>query len=81
MKQFHKERKNYIFPRICNRGNEFAISSGGIGDALQRSASALSNAKNSLSESIALTVAANNVVQDPDVVGKHICSLKSGSNR
>lgn len=39
-------------------GNEFAISSAGIGDALQRSASALANAKNSLSESIALTVAA-----------------------
>ena len=39
-------------------GNEFAISSGGIGEALQRSASALANAKNSLSESIALTVAA-----------------------
>lgn len=39
-------------------GNEFAISSAGIGDALQRSASALANAKNSLSESVALTVAA-----------------------
>ena len=50
-------------------GNEFAISSGGIGEALQRSASALANAKNSLSESVALTVAANNVVQDPSVVG------------
>ena len=55
-----------IFNKV---GNEFAISPAGIGDALQRSASALANAKNSLSESVALTVAANNVVQDPSVVG------------
>ena len=29
-------------------------------------------AGNTIDESIALTVAANNVIQDPDVVGKHL---------
>lgn len=51
-------------------GNNFAISSGGIGDALQRSASSLAAANNSLDQSIALITAANTVVQDPDAVGK-----------
>ena len=50
-------------------GNNFAISSGGIGDALQRSASSLAAANNSLDQSIALITAANTVVQDPDIVG------------
>lgn len=50
-------------------GNNFAISSKGIGDALVRSAAALSSAGNDLDESIALVTAANNVVQDPDKVG------------
>lgn len=50
-------------------GNNFAISSGGIGDALQRSASSLAAANNSLDQSIALIAAANTVVQDPDAVG------------
>ena len=49
--------------------NKFAISSGGIGDALQRSASSLSSAGNTLSESIGLITAANTVVQDPESVG------------
>ena len=52
-----------------NRLNNFAISSGGIGDALQRSASSLAAANNSLDQSIALITAANTVVQDPDAVG------------
>ena len=50
-------------------GNNFAISSGGIGDALQRSASSLAAANNTLDQSIALITAANTVVQDPDSVG------------
>ena len=53
-------------------GNNFAISSGGIGDALQRSASSLAAANNSLDQSIALIAAANTVVQDPDAVGKQM---------
>lgn len=50
-------------------GNNFAISSAGIGDALVRSAAALSAANNSLDESIALVTATNKVVQDPEKVG------------
>lgn len=58
--------------------NHFAISSGGIGDALQRSASALYAAGNTIDEAIGLVVAANDVVQNPEVVGE-ICA-QSRSN-
>ena len=50
-------------------GNNFAISSGGIGEALERSASSLAAANNSLHESAALVTAANTVVQSPEQVG------------
>ncbi len=50
-------------------GNNFAISSGGIGEALERSASSMAAANNSLDETIALITAANTVVQDPESVG------------
>lgn len=49
--------------------NNFAISSGGIGVALEKSASALSTANNTLDESIAMITASNSVVQNEDVVG------------
>lgn len=49
--------------------NNYAISSGGLGEALQRSAAAMSAANNTLDETIALTTAANTIVQDPDSVG------------
>ena len=58
-----------IVDKFNKIGNEFAISSGGVGDALQRSASAMAAANNTIDESIALIVAANNVVQDPAAVG------------
>lgn len=51
-------------------GNNFAISSGGIGEALERSASSMAAANNSLDETIALITAANTVVQDPASVGQ-----------
>jgi len=50
-------------------GNTESITSGGIGEALKRSASALAESNNTLSDSIALIVSANDVVQDPEVVG------------
>ena len=49
--------------------NNFAISSGGIGEALQRSASSLKTANATLDESIALITAGNTVVQNPESVG------------
>lgn len=59
-----------IVDRFNEVGNNFAISSKGVGDALLRSAAALHSANNTLDESIALAAAANTVVQDPDKVGK-----------
>jgi TP901 family phage tail tape measure protein len=51
-------------------GNNFSISSAGIGNALMRSASSLSSANNTLEESIGLITSANSVVQDPEKVGR-----------
>lgn len=48
-----------IFNKI---GNEFAISSVGIGEALSRSAAGLAETNNTLAESVALITAANTVV-------------------
>lgn len=58
-----------IVDKFNEVGNRFAISSGGIGEAMMRSASAMAEANNTIDESIALIVAANNAIQDPDVVG------------
>lgn len=58
-----------IIDKFNEVGNNYAIDSVGIGEALRRSAAALSAAGNTLDESIALVTAANNVVQDPDSVG------------
>jgi len=55
--------------------NNFAISSGGIGEAMQRSASALKAAGNTIEESVALITAANTVVQDPLKVGNALKTL------
>ena len=57
------------------KSNNFAISSSGIGEALQRSASALATAGNSIEESIGLIVAANDVVQNPESVGTAMKTL------
>lgn len=58
-----------IVDRFNEVGNNFAISSEGIGSALQRSASSLAAAGNSLNQSIALVTGMNAVVQDPEKVG------------
>lgn len=64
-----------IVDRFNAVGNQFSISSGGIGDALQRSASSLKAAGNSIDESIAMITAANVVVQDPDIIGTSLKTL------
>lgn len=51
-----------IVDRFNQIGNDFAITSKGIGDALMKSASALSVAGNTIDESVALITAANEVV-------------------
>lgn len=58
-----------IVDKFNDVGNNYAISSKGVGDALLRSAAAMHAANNSLDETIALATAANTVVQDPDKVG------------
>ena len=64
-----------IVDRFNEVGNRFSITSKGIGDALQRSASALNEGGNSLDESIGLITAANSVVQDPESVGTALKTL------
>ncbi len=77
MKAFGIEATNamLIVDKFNEVGNNFAISSKGIGDALVRSAAALASAGNSLDESIALVTAANTIVQNPDVVGTTMKTL------
>lgn len=58
-----------IVDKFNEVGNNFAISSSGLGEAMQRSAASLSLAGNTLDESIAMVTAANTIVQDPEVVG------------
>ena len=60
MKAFGIEAENAmgIVDRFNEVGNNFAISSTGIGEALQRSASALYEAGNTIDESVALITAA-----------------------
>ena len=50
--------------------NNFSISSGGIGEALKRSAAAFNAANTDLNQSIALITAGNEVVQNPEKVGR-----------
>lgn len=64
-----------IVDKFNETGNNFAISSKGVGDALLRSASALAAGNNTLDESIALITAANSSVQDADVVGTTMKTL------
>ena len=67
-----------VWQTESNSLNNFAISSGGIGEAMERSASSLMAANNTIDESIALITAANTVVQDPTAVGKGYADIKSG---
>lgn len=53
-------------------GNNFAISSQGLGEAMTRSAAALYAGGNTLEESLGLVTAANTVLQDPDSVGEYM---------
>lgn len=71
MKAFGIETKDVmsIVDAFNTTGNNFAISTQGVGEAMKRSASALAAAGNDMYESIALITAANSVVQDPASVG------------
>ena len=77
MKAFNVEADgaSRIIDAFNEVGNHFAISSTGIGEALQRSAAALAAAGNTMEESIGLVTAMNNVVQNPQVVGTSLKTM------
>jgi len=77
MKAFGIEAENtmQIVDKFNAVGNNFAIDSKGIGDALQRSASALVEGGNSIDEAIGIVTAANSVIQNPEQVGTALKTL------
>ena len=67
-------RRRNTVSRILSESNSlntFAITSAGIGEALQRSASA----GNRIAESIGLVTAATSVIQNPEQVGTALKTL------
>ena len=58
-----------IVDKMNEVANNYSISSGGLGQALQRSASSMAAANNTLDETIAMITAANEVAQNPEKVG------------
>ena len=77
MKAFDVEadKSMSIIDKFNEVGNNYAISSQGVGVALQKSAAALAEGGNSLDESIGLATGMNSVVQNPEVVGTALKSL------
>lgn len=64
-----------IVDKFNEVGNNYAISSKGVGDAMLRSASAMKAAGNTIDETIGLITAANEVVQSPEKVGTALKSI------
>ena len=77
MKAFNIEAQNsmHIVDAFNEVGNNFAISSRGIGEALFRSSAALAATNNTFEQSIGLIVAANEVIQNPEIVGTALRTL------
>lgn len=67
--QLDTDEALHIIDSFNEVANNYAIDSAGIGEALQRSASSMYAAGNTLEETIGLITAANAVVQDPDAIG------------
>ncbi|GAE05279.1 hypothetical protein JCM10914_1375 [Paenibacillus sp. JCM 10914] len=59
-------------------GNKFSISSQGISEAMNSSATSLNSAGNTIEESVAMIAAANSSIQDPGKIGE---GLNTISNR
>lgn len=69
MSQAYKELdKIDIIDKLNLTGNNFSISTSDLAQSLQRSAASLKVAGNDINEAIALTVAGNSILQDPDSV-------------
>lgn len=71
MQAFNVQAKDSmkIVDEFNEAGNNFAISSSGVGEALQKSGAALAAANNTMEQSIALATTMNRVVQNPETVG------------
>lgn len=79
MSQAYQElNKIEIIDKLNNIGNNYSISTNQLAESLQKSAGTLKVAGDSIDEAIALTVAGNQVLQDPLTVGQ---SLKTISLR
>ena len=76
--QLEADQAEHIIDVFNEVSNNEAISSSGIGEALQRSAASFNAANTTLEQSVALVTATNSVLQDPDKVGcKHIADYYS----
>lgn len=77
IKAFGIEAENAmgIVDRFNEVGNNFAISSEGIGIALKKSAASLATSGNSIEESIGLVTGMNTVIQNPEAVGTALKTL------
>lgn len=71
MKAFNLQADEAIdlVDKLDNVSNNYAVSSGDLGDILQRSASAMEAAGNTLDQTIALGTAMNSVLQSADTTG------------
>lgn len=71
MKAFNIQTNDAIslVDKLNNVSNNYAVSSGDLGDILQRSASAMEAAGNTLDQTIALGTAMNSVVQNAETTG------------
>lgn len=64
-----------IIDKLNNIGNNFSISTSELAQSLQRSAGTLKVAGNTIDEAIALTVAGNQVLQNPQMVGQSLRTI------
>ena len=71
-KEFDAQSSSLIVDKFNEIGNNYAITSEGIGSALERAAATLVAANNDLDQSIALITAGNIITQDPESVGNAI---------
>lgn len=67
--QLEADQAEHIVDVFNEVSNNEAISSGGIGEALQRSAASFNAASTSLEKSVSLVTATNSVLQNPEKVG------------
>lgn len=64
-----------IIDKLNLAGNNFSISTSDLAQSLQKSSAALKVAGNDFNEAIALTVAGNSILQDPDSVAAGIRTI------